>query len=117
MKTGSMCDTAYELIGKKKKPVAFAKLWQEVSEIMGFSESEASKKIASFYSNLMLDTRFARLEENKWDLRSRRTYDETHFDTSKLVIDTDEVEEEVILDDEGNVVDVNVVKDVESFQS
>ncbi len=117
MITSSMCDTAYELLNKKKKPVAFAKLWQEVSQIMGYSDDMAAKKIASFYSNLMLDTRFARLEENKWDLRSRRTYEETHFDTSKLIIDIDENDDEgVVYDDDGNVVVVVAPKESDTEQ-
>ena len=114
MITSSMCDTAYELISKKKNPVAFAKLWQEVSQCMGYSEAQATAKIANFYSNLMLDTRFARLDENKWDLRSRRTYNETHFDKSKINVDIEENDEEdnIVYDDDGNVVEV-VVKEAE----
>ena len=31
----SMVDVAFDLMTRKKKPVVFLKLWQEVSEIMG----------------------------------------------------------------------------------
>ena len=37
-KQSSMVDVAYDLMTKKKKPVDFYKLWQEVSEIKGFDQ-------------------------------------------------------------------------------
>lgn len=98
MSNRSMIDVAYALMSKKKKSVSFSKLWDEVSQIMGYTESVAERKIASFYTALMLDNRFASLGKNVWDLRTRHTYNETHFDTSTLVIDdesddSDEAEE------------------------
>lgn len=108
MMNSSMTDVAFELLGKKKKPVSFQKLWEEVSQCMGFSEAKAANKIASFYSAIMLDTRFASLDDNKWDLRSRRTYEETHPDTSALMMEDDgeeEMLEEVEYDEDGNPVE------------
>ncbi len=85
----SMTDVAFSLLSKKKSGVAFNKLWDEVSQIMGYSENVAERKIAQFYTAMMLDSRFASLGNNKWDLRSRHTYNETHFDTSAIVIEDD----------------------------
>jgi DNA-directed RNA polymerase subunit delta len=53
----------------------------------------------------MLDVRFAPLAENMWDLRSRRTYNETHVDTSAILgedeyLSDDEVEEYLNVEDE-----------------
>lgn len=92
----SMIDVAFDLLGKRKKPLSFTALWQGVCKTMEFNDTQAANKIANFYSTLMLDTRFAALEDNQWDLRCRRTYEETHPDTSDLVIedDQDDLDEE-----------------------
>lgn len=85
----SMVDVAFDLMTRKKKPVVFLKLWQEVSEIMGFTVAQEEDNIAQFYSDLSLDDRFVNVTENKWDLRSRHTYDESVVDPSAIMIDED----------------------------
>ena len=93
MSNRSMTDVAFQLLSKKKNSTTFNKLWDEVSQIMGYSENVAERKIASFYTSMMLDNRFTSLGNNKWDLRSRHTYNETHFDTSAIVIEDDNSDE------------------------
>lgn len=66
MSNRSMTDVAYQLLSKKKNSVTFNKLWDEVSQIMGYSENVAERKIASFYTSMMLDNRFTSLGNNKW---------------------------------------------------
>lgn len=95
----SMTDVAFELMGKKKKAIPFKKLWEEVVNVMGYSESVAINKMATFYANLSLDARFALVEDGKWDLRSRRTFNETHKDLSDILVDDDEDE---FLDEEAD---------------
>lgn len=87
----SMVDVAFDLMTRKKKPVVFLKLWQEVSEIMGFTPAQEQEEdnIAQFYGDLSLDDRFVNVLENKWDLRSRHTYNESVVDTSSIIIDED----------------------------
>lgn len=51
-KQSSMVDVAFDLMKKKKKPVDFYKLWQEVSEIKGFNAEE--KKKTNHYFILIL---------------------------------------------------------------
>ena len=85
----SMVDVAFDLMTRKKKPVVFLKLWQEVSEIMGFTPVQEEENIAQFYGDLSLDDRFVNVLENKWDLRSRHTYNESVVDTSSIIIDED----------------------------
>ncbi|MDR1794915.1 MAG: DNA-directed RNA polymerase subunit delta [Erysipelotrichaceae bacterium] len=94
----SMSDLAFEILTKKQDKVSFNQLWQTVSDKMGFTPSQTQNKIASFYSELMLDNRFTMLRDNFWDLRSRHTYDETHVDTSSLLVDDEESEEELVKD-------------------
>ena len=103
MSNRSMVDIAYEFMTKKKKGVAFNKLWEEVSQMMGYNPSMAEKKIAQFYTTIMLDKRFVNLGNNLWDLTSRHTYDETHFDTSSIELEDVETEdeEELVEDEEG----------------
>ena len=68
----TMTDVAYNCLARKKKEVDFIKLWGEVAKIMQIPEEKLRRKKSQFYSELMLDTRFASLENNKWDLRNRR---------------------------------------------
>ena len=65
------------------------------TELQNRNQTQAENKIAQFYSAMMLDVRFAPLADNMWDLRSRRTYNETHVDTSSIL-----VEDEYVSDDE-----------------
>ncbi|MCI6271367.1 MAG: DNA-directed RNA polymerase subunit delta [Erysipelotrichaceae bacterium] len=100
MSAKSMTDVAYEYLSKRKKSVEFLKLWNEVNLVMSFPENKVASKKAQFYSELMLDNRFASLEDNKWDLRNRRKFDEVFIDTDAIIIDSDDDEEELELDEE-----------------
>lgn len=91
----SNLDVAFELVSKKKNPVVFSKLWEEVSQIQGLSEEEAKKRASKFYTALSLDGRFITLGDNTWDLRSRYTFDKVHIDMNEVYSDeADEVEDE-----------------------
>ena len=89
----SMTDVAYQCLSKRKKEIDFAKLWAEVSKQMSIPEEKKKKKKSQFYSELMLDSRFASLEGNKWDLRNRRKFDEVHIDTSEIAMDDEDLDE------------------------
>ena len=91
----SNLDVAFELDSRKKNPVVFSKLWEEVSQIQGLSEEEAKKRASKFYTALSLDGRFITLGDNTWDLRSRYTFDKVHIDMNEVYSDeADEVEDE-----------------------
>ncbi len=93
----SMADVAYDIMSKKKRSIAFNRLWADVSKITGAGNDH----VAQFYSDLILDPRFVNLKENKWDLSERRKYSESHIDISELELtDDDEEEEEEREDDE-----------------
>lgn len=96
----TMTDVAYNCLSKRKKGMEFIKLYDEVIKILEIPENLQKKKRAQFYSELMLDNRFANLD-NKWDLRARHTFDETHIDTSEIEIDDDVIFEDEIIDDEN----------------
>lgn len=97
-----MIDVAFELMSRKKKPVTFLKLWEEICEIFGFNESQSDDNIAQFYSDLSLDDRFVTVGDNKWDLRSRHTYNEVVIDTSAIIIDENDEDEEELFSDEDD---------------
>ena len=103
MSSRSMTDVAYEIMKKEKTVAVFGQLWQEVSKVLGLNETQTTNKIASFYSALMLDTRFTLLADNKWDLRERHKYTETHIDTSAILIDDED--EEYSDDDDSDLDD------------
>ena len=82
----------------------FYKLWQEVSEVKGFSEEEAEEKESLFYTNITLDGRFITTGENNWDLRSRHKFNEVHIDMNDIYNDEEE-SEEVEDDDDSTIED------------
>ena len=86
---GSMLELAHEFLNSKPKSVTFKQLWAYVVKQKGFSEEEANKKVSSFYTSLLLDGRFVTLGENKWDLRSRHTFDKVHIDMKDVYSDMD----------------------------
>ncbi|MCD7840412.1 MAG: DNA-directed RNA polymerase subunit delta [Erysipelotrichaceae bacterium] len=97
-KQSSMVDIAYELLTKKKKPVNFYKLWEEVAQIKGFSDEEMNENESLFYSDITLDGRIITTGENNWDLRSRHKFEEVHIDMNDIYAE----EEEEVTDDDGN---------------
>ena len=99
----SMVDVAYNLMTKKKKEVDFAKLYQEVSEIKGFTEQEAEDRMSVFYTDITLDGRFITLGENRWDLRERHKFENVHIDMNDVYADleAEELEEDEEDEDDG----------------
>ena len=85
----STTDVAYDILSSKKRSVAFAKLWEEVSKVCNVSNDH----IAQFYADITLDSRFVSLKDNKWDLKERRKYEESHIDLSEIELGEDEAEE------------------------
>lgn len=94
----SLLDLAFDCLSQSKEQVAFKDLWAYVSQEAGLDEETAAKKISPFYTNLKMDGRFVTLGENKWDLRSRHTFDKTHIDMkdvySEVEISDDDNEED-----------------------
>lgn len=95
----SMVDVAFELMTKKKKEVEFAKLYQEVSEVKGFTAQEAEEKMSIFYTDITLDGRFITLGENRWDLRTRHKFENVHIDMNDIYAELED-EEELMEEDE-----------------
>ncbi len=110
----SMTDTAYEVLSRYKKPVAFKDLWAKVSKKLELSDEMATKKISSFYTKMSMDARFAQ-KNGKWTLKSRMTFADTYIDTSSLEIDDDLDEEEENLEDLDDETDYDSIKEDEDY--
>lgn len=85
----SMIQAAYEIIKKRKKPIAFIRLWEEIVKSNKLDENQAKNLIASFYTDLNIDGRFFNTGNNEWDLCERNLYDKAHVD---IDIGEDEIE-------------------------
>ena len=96
---GSMIDVAYALMLKKKKAISFQKLWQEVSEVKGFTKDQELEKQSLFYTNITLDGRFITVGENQWDLRSRHKFEEVHIDMNDIYVEVEEEEIETNIEE------------------
>lgn len=88
----TMTDVAFDFLSKHKRQVDFVKLWDEVIKQMSIPEEKKKRKKSQFYSELLLDNRFASFENNRWDLRNRHKFDEIHVDTNEISYDDDEDE-------------------------
>ena len=90
----SLLDYAYDFLSHNKGQVNFKDLWAYVCKEAGLDEDTASKRVSSFYTNLMLDGRFVTLGENVWDLRSRHTFDKVHIDMKDVYSDVETLDED-----------------------
>ena len=73
----SMIEVAYQVLTNNDGAMPFVDLWKDVSQEMGFSQTQFEDNIAQFYTDLSLDGRFLNMSQNTWDLRSRHTYSES----------------------------------------
>ena len=90
----SLLDHAYDFLSHTNEQVNFKDMWNYVCKEAGLDEDLASKKVASFYTNLMLDGRFVTLGENIWDLRSRHTFDKVHIDMKDVYSDVETADDD-----------------------
>ncbi|MBR2810077.1 MAG: DNA-directed RNA polymerase subunit delta [Solobacterium sp.] len=95
----TMTDVAYTCLARKRKEIDFLKLWNEVAKIMEIPAEKQKRKKSQFYSEMMMDSRFASLNNNKWDLRNRRKFEEVFVDRSEIELEDDEPDD--IIDDSG----------------
>ena len=100
MSNKSMQEHAYNALKKKRKPVEFKALWQEVASEMGLESATAQSRMVKFYNSLSLDARFYQLSGNMWDLASRHSVEtirnyKKKFDDIEDDEEIDEYEEEI----------------------
>lgn len=96
----SMLDVAYDYFVSQNDVVHFGDVWDYVKQQLSLSEEEANKKLAKFYTNLLIDGRFVILSDDLWDLKSKHTFDEVHRDMGDVY--SIEEDNESDLDDEDD---------------
>ena len=94
MSEKSNLDIAFDLIVNTGKEVSFKEIWEEVIRVQGYDEETAKRLMGQFYTNLSLDGRFVTLGDNKWDLRSRHTFDKVHIDMNDVYSDVETTSDE-----------------------
>lgn len=92
----SNLDVAFDLIVNTGKEVSFKEIWEEITHVQGYDEETAKRLMGQFYTNLSLDGRFVTLGDNKWDLRSRHTFDKVHIDMNDVYSDVETTSDEDI---------------------
>ena len=90
----SNLDVAFDLIVNTGKEVSFKEIWEEVIRVQGYDEETAKRLMGQFYTNLSLDGRFVTLGDNKWDLRSRHTFDKVLIDMNDVYSDVETTSDE-----------------------
>lgn len=110
----SNLDVAYDIMLKSEGPMTFQDLWNEICTIQNYSEEEAKRRIAKFYTNLFMDGRFITLGDNTWDLRDSYTFDKVHIDMNDVYHDEDD-EEIIDEEDEDNLSDDDENDDDEDY--
>ena len=111
----SMIEVAYQVLTNNNGSMPFVDLWKDVSQEMGFTQTQFEDNIAQFYTDLSLDGRFLNMSQNTWDLRSRHTYSESVMDTDSIAIDEDDEDEDdsELIEDELDEVEKEVEEENE----
>ena len=107
MSAQSMIDIAYRILSEKSEPINFKELWKEVTFELGLDAAKAAKKISLFYSDLSLDGRFVALKDNYWELKRRMKFEDVYIDTSSIVIDDSDLDDE-FSDEEKDINNVSM---------
>lgn len=107
MSAQSMIDIAYRILSEKNEPINFKELWKEVTFELGLDAAKAAKKISLFYSDLSLDGRFVALKDNYWELKRRMKFEDVYIDTSSIVIDDSDLDDE-FSDEEKDINNVSM---------
>ena len=69
LKQMPMIDIAYHILIHEKEALHFKKMFEQIAEIKGFSESQNAELIAQFYTDLNIDGRFITTGANLWGLK------------------------------------------------
>ena len=108
MSAQSMIDIAYRIMSEKSAPVNFKDLWKEVTFELGLDAAKAAKKISLFYSDLSLDGRFVALKDNNWELKRRLKFEDVYIDTSSIMIDDSDLDEDEFAEEDKEIDNVSM---------
>lgn len=114
MAKSPMVETAIKILENHGSELTFNELWDKVVAEMGIDKDVAINKIAKLYSDITLDKRVISLSDNKWDLRRRRKLDESVIDTSDIIeedLELEDDEEYEDFDDDNEVNEIIIYHD------
>ena len=83
-------DVAYIILEQNGKKMKIQDLFKEVIKLMNLNESAFEEHLADFFELLSTDKRFIMVEKGYWDLKINHS--------TKLIIDDEEDEEEIVED-------------------
>ncbi len=113
----SFINHAYDILKNENEPLTFKQLFDKVMSFSGTSKNDIDIKrsMSQLYTQLTFDGRFALVDDNKWDLRERRTYSETHRPINEINDEedtqSDDAEEKELLEEELGISKVSEDKD------
>lgn len=87
-------DVAYKILLINEKKMKIQDLFKEVIKVMNKDESTFENHLADFFEMLSTDKRFIMVEKGYWDLKINQK--------TKVVIDEDDDEDEIIENNESN---------------
>ncbi len=96
MKEGSMLEAAYRILLANGTDMKFPDLWAKIKEELDISAEEEKQRIGRFYTDLSLSGQFVVVVDNRWDLRSRHTYDKVHIDIGAVYSEVEESDNDVV---------------------
>ncbi|MBB5174106.1 DNA-directed RNA polymerase subunit delta [Texcoconibacillus texcoconensis] len=83
LKEMSMLEIALKFLNEENAPLEYNDLLKRVVEVKGFSEQEASERIAQLYTEMTLDGRFLNLGDTQWGLRKWYPFDQSEEELSQ----------------------------------
>lgn len=100
----ALIEFAYDAANSIDHSFTFKELFDKTIELssLELTQSEIMSKMASLYTQISTDGRFALLEDGKWDLRSRHSYDQVKVDLDMYTNEdeSDDQEEQELLNAE-----------------
>lgn len=90
----ALIEFAFDAANSIDHSFTFKELFDKTIELssLELTQSEIMSKMASLYTQISTDGRFALLEDGKWDLRSRHSYEQVKVDLD-MYTNEDESEE------------------------
>lgn len=114
MAKSPMLEIAAEVLEEAGKQLTFHDLWEKVISKMDIDKKAATKRIARLYSDMTLDKRFVSLPKNQWDLKKRLKLEDTIVDTSDIIVEDEEFEDDDIdIEEENEDIDDTIEDDQE----
>lgn len=113
----SYTDLTDMILKEAKKTLNTPKIFHQICDILGYSDTDYTNKIGDYYTSLTLDRRFVLLDNAEWDLRDNHSLKLTpDDDEEELLDDIEEVEEEKPVAEEEVVDNMDTILEEEDLE-